>query len=296
MKAIASVFLVLALSLCLAPGQAANDEKLKIVTTTTDLKDLVTMIGRDHVVVESIAAPNQDPHSIELKPTQLARIKSADLVVRIGLDHEPWLSRIKIKKPVLDVSTDVQLLQTETPRLRVESRAHIHAYGNPHYWLDPENAKPITASIVKKLSELKPAYRSTFEKNRTEFLERLEARLAIWKKDLLPYKGTKVVVIHDSWTYFAERFGLSIVAAAEPTPGIPPSPAELAKLFSRMRQHNVQLVIADASSNPALVKQVAEKGLARAVVLVPSVGADPAVNDYISLFEVNVQRLKKALK
>ena len=98
-------------------------------------------------------------------------------------------------------------------------------------------------------------------------------------------RGTKAVVIHDSWTYFAERFGLSLVAAAEPTPGVPPSPAELAKLFARMREAGVRLVIADPHSNPALVRQIAEKTGARAVTLLPS---GP---DYIGLFEENVRRL-----
>jgi len=296
MKAITSVFLALALAFCLAPGQAANADKLKIVTTTTDIKDLVMSVGGRHVQVESIAAPSQDPHSIELKPFQIDRLKKADLVIRIGLDHEPWLSRIKMTKQVLDASVGVPLLQAETPRLRVERRAHSHAFGNPHYWLDPENAKPITASIVEALGKLDPAHKAEYEKNRMDFIGKLDARLKAWKEALAPYRGTKVVVMHDSWPYFAARFGLSIVAAAEPTPGVPPSPSELAKLFERMRQHNVRFLIADPSSNPTLVKQVAEKGLAKEIILLPSVGAGPEATDYISLFEVNVQRLLKAVK
>lgn len=296
MKTIASVFLALALAVCLAPGHAAEDKKLQIVTTSTDIQDLVRTVGGRHVQVESIAAPNQDPHSIEIKPFQIERLKKADLVFRIGLDHEPWLSRIKMKKKVVDVSLGVQLLQAETPRLRVERRAHSHAFGNPHYWLDPENAKPITASIVEALTKLNPVHKAEYEKNRTAFIEKLDTRLQAWKSALAPYKGTKVVVMHDSWPYFAARFGLSIVAAAEPTPGVPPSPSELAKLFDRMRQHKVQLLIADPSSNPALVKQVSEKGMAKEVMLLPSVGAAPEASDYISLFEVNVQRLVSAMK
>ncbi|MDQ6882361.1 MAG: metal ABC transporter substrate-binding protein [Pseudomonadota bacterium] len=277
-------------------GPAVAAEKLKVVATTTDLQALVLAVGGERVEVESIAAPSQDPHSIELKPAQLARLRSAALVVRIGLDHEPWLARAQTDAPVLDVSRGVRLLQAQTPRLRAELEAHVHAYGNTHYWLDPENARPMTAAIAGALMKLRPADRSYFEANRNDFLSRLDGRMKGWTTALAPYHGMKVVVLHDSWAYFADRFGLVIVAAAEPTPGVPPSPAELASLFSRMRQAGVRLVIADPHSSPSLVRQVAERGGARAVTLVPSVGADPAAGDYLSLFEVNVQRLLGALR
>ncbi len=292
----ALIVVLLALALGVPSAQAAAAEKLRVVATTTDLQALVLAVGGDRVEVESIAAPNQDPHSIELKPAQLARLRTAALVVRIGLDHEPWLARAQTAAPVLDVSGGVRLLQAETPRLRAARQAHVHAYGNTHYWLDPENARPMTAAILGALMKLRPADRPHFEAQRDDFLRKLNLQLQGWTAALAPYRGIKVVVIHDSWAYFADRFGLAIVAAAEPTPGVPPSPAELASLFSRMRQAGVRVVIADPHSSPSLVGQVAERGGARAVTLVPSVGADPAASDYISMFEVNVQRLLGALR
>ena len=96
--------------------------------------------------------------------------------------------------------------------------------------------------------------------------------------------------MHDSWAYFAERFGFQIVAAAEPHPGVPPSPAELAALFRRMREGDVRILIADPHANPALVRQIVEKGGAKPVTLFPS------GSDYIGLFEENVKRLSATLK
>ena len=131
-----------------APQTVFAQEKTRVVTTSADLKSLVEAVGGDRVEVESLASPEQDPHSIELKPAQLSRLGRAALIVKIGLDHEPWLARVPASHvPVLDVSKSVRLLQTETPRLRVERRAHVHAYGNTHYWLDPYNARPITAAM-----------------------------------------------------------------------------------------------------------------------------------------------------
>src|SRR5262245_51034205 len=264
--------MVLAALVAATPQTLLAQEALRVATTSADLKSLVEAVGGDRVEVEALAAAEQDPHSIELKPGQLARLRGAALLVKIGLDHEPWLARVPLtsKTAVLDVSKAVRLLQTETPRLRVERKTHVHAFGNTHYWLDPYNARPITASILAALTALQPAGRPLLEANREAFLGRLDAQISEWEAALKPFRGTKVVVVHDSWAYFADRFGLQIVAAAEPHPGIPPSPAELARLFQRMRESSVQILIADPHANPALVRQIAEKGGAKAVTLLTS--------------------------
>jgi ABC-type Zn uptake system ZnuABC Zn-binding protein ZnuA len=274
-----------------APQGGLSQERIRVVTTSADLKSLTEAVGGDRLAVESLTAPEQDPHTFEVKPGQLARLRNAVLIVKIGLDHEPWLVRLPSPGvPVVDASKSVRLLQTEVPRLRVERRAHVHAFGNTHYWLDPRNAQPITAAILAGLIALRPGDKTVFEANRDRFLSRLNERISVWENTLERFRGTKVVVVHDSWAYFADRFGLQIVAAVEPHPGIPPSPAELAMLFKRMRESNVRVLIADPHANPALVQQITEKAGARSVTLLPS---GP---DYIALFEENVKRLSASLK
>ena len=289
-RAFAGVVLAGVVLAVAAPATAFGQEKIRIVTTAADLRSLVEAVGGDRVAVENFAAPEQDPHSVEVKPTQLARLRRAELVVKIGLDHEPWLARLPASQvPVLDASKSVRLLQTETPRLRVERQAHVHAYGNTHYWLDPHNARPITESILDALVALRPEEKQIFETNREAFLSRLNEKIDAWEAALKPYRGTKIVVVHDSWAYFAERFGLQIVAAAEPNPGVPPSPAELAVLLKRMREAGVQILIAEPHANPALVRQIADRTGAKAVMLLPS------GTDYIGLLDENVRRLSTAL-
>src|SRR5213593_3657266 len=131
---------------------------------------------------------------------QLARLKSAALLVRVGLDHEPWLRRALARlgdgAPApggprdLDLSRSITLLQTETPRLRADTAPHQHGFGNPHDWLDPENARPMTVAIASALARLAPAERGRFEENRRRF---------------------------------AARLGLLMVATVEPTPRVIPS-------------------------------------------------------------------------
>jgi ABC-type Zn uptake system ZnuABC Zn-binding protein ZnuA len=272
---------------------------LSVAATSTDLRDLVAAVGGDRVSVESLTDPRQDPHALEILPGQLVRLREARLLVRVGLDHEPWLGRalvgLRERPRDLDLSRAVILLGTETPRLRAERGAHVHAFGNTHYWLDPANALPITARIAEALADLAPADRATFDANRARFVARLEADLARWEGALRPFAGTRVVTAHDTWPYFARRFGLTIAATVEEKPGVPPSAAYVAGLVARMRAAGVRVVIGEPSANAALLRRIAEQTGARVVTLAPSVGADAEATDYLTLFDVNVRRLAAAL-
>jgi ABC-type Zn uptake system ZnuABC Zn-binding protein ZnuA len=290
--------------LLLAATPAWGGGAIPVVATTTDLKALVEAVGGDRVSVESLAPAVHDPHAVEVKPGQLARLRDAALLVRIGLDHEPWLVRplraagnprlAPLVLCDLDVSQGIALLQAETVRARPERGGHVHGLGNPHYWLDPENARVITATILGGLARLAPTDHAVFTANRARFLERLDAGLARWSRAMAPLAGLRVVVAHDSWPYFARRFGLVVVAAIEPSPGVPPSPQSLEALTARMREGGVRLIIAEPWSNAAVVAQVAARSGARAVTLASSVGAEPGAGDYIALFDLNVRRLAEA--
>lgn len=289
----------------LAAAPAWGGGSLPIVTTSTDLKALVEAVGGDRVQVDNLAPPLLDPHAIDVKPGQLAKIKASALLVRIGLDHEPWLIRVlrSVNDPrfvpgsphYLDTSKGIQLLQAQRPRIRAERGVHVHGFGNTHFWLDPENARPLTEAILDALVHLAPADRPLFEANRKRFLEQLDTRLARWTQAMAPYRGARVVLVHESWEYFAQRFGLIVVAVLEPTPGIPPSPSFLATLTQKMRESGVKLLIAEPYSNASLVDEVAARSGARAITLVPSVGGDPEARDYLALFDLNIKRLTEAL-
>jgi ABC-type Zn uptake system ZnuABC Zn-binding protein ZnuA len=289
----------------LAVTPARGGGVLDVVTTSTDLKALVEAVGGEHVRVESLAPALHEPHAVDVKPGQLARLKSAALLVRIGLDHEPWLARVRatVNDPRfapggaadLDVSRGIDLLQTETPRVKSEQGVHVHGFGNPHYWLDPANARPMTQTILDGLARLSPDAREAFRRNRARFLERLDAGLRRWTDAMAPHHGARVVAFHDSWPYFARRFGLVIPATVEPVPGVPPSPASLAALTAGMKDAGVRVLIVEPSASRSIAERVAGPSGARVVTLVPSVGGEPEARDYVTLFDVNVRRLTEAL-
>ncbi len=257
-------------------------------------------MGGDRVRVESLTDPRQDPHAREIVPRQIALLKSAALLVRIGLDHEPWLPRALAAAGAtprdLDVSRGVAVLDPDIPRLSANARPHLHAWGNPHYWLDPVNAHAITAGILEALAAAQPRDRAFFTDNRARFLARLDAALPRWRARLAPFAGARLVVVHDTWPYFARRFGLDIAGAIEETPGVPPSPAHLGRLIERMRAAGVRTIVAEPGASPAIVRRVADATGARVVTLVPSVGAEPAASDYLALFDLDVERLARALE
>jgi len=289
----------------LAAAPAWGGGVLDVVATSTDLKALVEAVGGERVRVESLAPALHEPHAVDVKPGQLARLKSAALLVRVGLDHEPWLARVRatVNDPRfapggaadLDVSRGIDLLQTETPRVKSERGPHVHGFGNPHYWLDPANARPMTQTILDGLARLSPDAREAFGRNRARFLEQLDAGLRRWTDAMAPHHGARVVAFHDSWPYFARRFGLVIAATVEPVPGVPPTPASLAALTAGMKDAAVRVLIIEPSASRAVADRVAAPNGARVVTLVPSVGGNAEARDYLTLFDVNVQRLSEAL-
>ena len=301
LQAGALVTAVVAAGMSAAP--AWGGPPLSVVATTTDLRALVEAVGGDRVSVDALVAPGQDPHAVDVKPGQLAALRRAVLLVRVGLDYEPWLPRAlrTSREPGslpadLDCSRGITLLQAETARVRSERGVHVHGFGNPHYWLDPENARPITAGILEALARLAPGDRGYFERRRADFLTRLDAGLVRWQAALAPDRGARIVVVHESWPYFTRRFGLETVAAVEPTPGVPPSPASLASLTRQMKEAKVRVIIAEPFSDTALVHRVAALAGAHEVELAASVGALPGARDYIGLFDVDVARLAEALR
>ena len=287
----------------LAAAPAWGAGAINVVTSSTDLKALVEAVGRDAVRVVSLAPAVHEPHAVPLKPGQLAELKAAALLVRVGLDHEPWLDQALATlddprlspggEAVLDCSKGLELIHAERQRRPMPPAAH--ALGNPHYWLDPDNARPITAGIRDALARLVPAARQRFENNRTGFLTMLDERLERWSRALAPHRGTRVVTVHDAWPYFARRFGLVVVGTVEPAPGVSPSPAQLDELIARMRSAGARLVIGGAEDNAAMVSLVAARGGARPVTLISSVGADAEARSYLGLFDVDVKRLTQAL-
>ena len=133
---------------------------IKVVTTLPDLADLTRQVGGDRVTVDNIVRGDQNPHFVEVKPSYMMKLKSADLFFMIGMDLEMWAPQIidgsrNTKLEVVDLSKRIDKL--EIPAKLDASEGDVHRYGNPHYWLDPRNIRVMVEDIVAALARVSPA-------------------------------------------------------------------------------------------------------------------------------------------
>src|SRR6266481_8526735 len=161
----------------------AQAKELNVVTSTTDMAALTQEVGGEKVSVESIAKGYQDPHFVEAKPSFLLKLRQADLLVVVGLQLEiGWLpplitqsgnSRIQVSGPgYLDASQFAEILEKPTGEV-TRAQGDVHPYGNPHYWLDPENGRRVAKGIADKLVELRSSDAAYFNQNFDSFSQLL---------------------------------------------------------------------------------------------------------------------------
>jgi zinc/manganese transport system substrate-binding protein len=284
---------------------AASAAKLKVVTTLSDFASLAQTIGGDRVEAESLAKGYQDPHFVEPKPSFILKLHAADLLIVAGLELEigylpPLLDQARNDKirpsgrAYLDASIGCEILQK--PKTQVtRAMGDVHPYGNPHFWLGPENGRVIARAIAAKLTELDPAGADVYRKNLADFETRLTEAEARWTKMMAPYAGTKIVTYHDSWPNFAKYFKLDVVGYLEPKPGIPPTPQHKLEIINLMREEKVPLILMEVYFDRKDPDFVASKTGAKVVVLPPSVGGEPQAKDYFSLFDTDLAAIVQAL-
>jgi ABC-type Zn uptake system ZnuABC Zn-binding protein ZnuA len=211
-------------------AQERGQERVQVVTTTTDLRSLAEAVGGDRIAAVSLVPPGLDAEEYQPKPQDALRLKQARLLVRVGLDYDLWVDRL--------------LAQVGRPEI---------SRGGPAY---------------------------------------VDTSLAIAK--LSPLGAMPMVAYHNSWPYFARRFRLDFIGFIETKPGVPPSPSHLAGIVRDMRAKEARIVIREPNEPERDVAFVASKAGAQVVTLAASVGALPRTDDYILLFDANVEALTAA--
>jgi len=285
-----------------SPGEA---EKLRVVTSTTDLKALTEAVTGDLAEVDAMARSNQNPHDVETRPSLMVKVRRADAMIVNGLELDDWAnvvaqgannSNVIPGAPGrIDASRGLGVL--EVPKTRVDrSMGDVHPLGNPHYTLDPGMAPAITQNILEGLARIAPQHRAAFERNRQQFLARLDEAMGRWNKTLEPYKGSPVVVGHAMWVYLLTRFGLVQIGTIEERPGIPPTANHLAKLINLMKEDKVKVIIAEPWSDLKLIQRVAQDAGAQAAILASGVGAVKGTDTFIEAVDFNVKTLAQVFK
>jgi manganese/iron transport system substrate-binding protein len=289
------------------PGD--QDRKLQVVATTTILGDVVKQIGEEAIDLQVLLPSGSDPHTFEPTPKDIAAISSADLVIINGAGLEESLARLL--ESVLEGAAEKMVSASEGIELRTFEDGHPEEdHGgeedasafDPHVWFDPDNVLVWTGNIEQALSAADPAnsqiYRANAEAYRAELLELdgwIESQVA-----QIPPENRKLVTDHQTFGYFADRYGFIQVGAVIPGFSIAsaPSAQELAALQENIRSLGARAIFVGSTVNPAIAEQVASDTGVQLVPLYTDslTGPDGEAGSYLELMRFDVAAIVAALK
>jgi zinc/manganese transport system substrate-binding protein len=284
---------------------ARSDAKLNVVATTPDFAAVATAVGGDQVSVLALAKPTEDPHFVDARPSHVVKLNQADALIEGGAELEiGWLpplvdgarnSKIATGAPGRIVASEgIQLL--DVPASVDRSKGDMHALGNPHFMLDPENAKLVAAHIGDVFCRLDAPDCSAYRANLGRFKESIDHKMPEWRAALAPFAGSEIVTYHVSWRYFAQRFGLKTNTFLEPKPGIPPTPPHLAEVIGKMNAEHIRAILVEPFQQRKVADAVASHTGAHIASVAQFPGALPGTdNDYIKLVDANVKAIAQAL-
>lgn len=292
------------LAVSLLGAAPSSPAALKVVSTTGEYGALAAEIGGDRVSVTTIAKPTEDPHFVDARPSQIVALNRANVLIEGGAELEiGWLppllegarnGKILAGAPGRIVASEgIQLL--DIPLAADRSQGDTHVAGNPHFMLDPLNAKVVAEHIGRVFTNLDPAGASTYKANVDSFNARLDAKMKEWTEALKPYSGRQIVTYHPTWRYFGRRFSLRADTFLEPKPGIPPSPPHLARVMQKMEAENIRILLVEPYQPRKTAEAVASKTNATLVAVAQFPGALPGTTTYIELIDTVVKRVAGAL-
>jgi zinc/manganese transport system substrate-binding protein len=247
------VALVVALSGC---GDSADDGRLDVTATTTQVADLVRNVAGDRATVDGILAPNSDPHEYEPRPSDAAGLAQADVVFRSGGDVDLWLDQIS---EASGTNAPVISLLDSTSTIPAANGSET----DPHWWQDPRNAIAAVGAIRDELDAVDPTDRAAFDANARRYtatLRDLDREIATCI-NRIPPNERKLVTSHDSLAYYAHRYGLEVIGAAIPAVNTQAqaSAGETADLIDVIQRQHVAAIFPEAGISPKLEEAIASQ-------------------------------------
>ena len=289
---------------------ASAQERLRIVTTTSDLRSLAKAVGAEQVIVSNLIPSGESPEEYQPKLQDVDQLKGAKIVIRAAPGVDPWFDKLLARGAVkhsltgisrgepgyLDASTAVANDPLTISAAFTRTRRASRGGPNPHYWLDPKSADAITEKMVEVFSKADPKNAKYYADNRKNFLARLDGKITEWQSRLAPFRNEPVIAFHDDWSYFANRFRLNIVDYMAARDRAPPKRAKIRELTKLIKEKGIKLILAEVNQPERHANKLAQQTGAKVVLLAGSVGELPQTDDYISLFEANVNALVAAKK
>ena len=275
-------------------------ERLQVVTTYPYIASIVEQIGKDRVRVFALAGGQWDPHTILPKPSFIAKLRRADLLIISGAQLEigwlpPLLNQANNPKVnvgsqgLLDLSQSVQLIDVPTSVSRAQG--DIHPDGNPHFYLDPHNIPPLAKAIAGKLSEIDVAGAGYYDKNNADFASAWHIKMEEWSQKLTKVRGITVIEYHKNMDYLLRRYEIKLLGTVEMLPGIPPTSKHIDELEKKLTASDVRLILQDVYNPDGASQHLAKKYAIKLIKVPHDVGSVPEAEGIFSLFDEIVRRL-----
>ena len=276
------------------PGQPLN-----VVATLPVLKDFAEQIGGENVNVTSLLSGLENQHTYTSSPKDILAIRRAALLLKVGLGLDVWTDTLILNAQnpdlvVVNTSIGIPLMQGDHHHTD-SSSSTADTTGNPHIWLDPENAKRMIQPITEALVQLDPGHHAIYTGNQEAYLAKLAALQDQLIQKVSRLGNTKILTHHDAWPYFAHRFGFEIRGYIIPQMGTEPSARHLTRLIGIIKKENIRVIISEPQMSPRFPQILAEETQVKIVLMSPIPGVIEGADDYYSMIKYNVEALVSAL-
>lgn len=292
-----AIFLLLSLS----PLAAAAE--LRVFACEPEWAALAEEIGASAVQTYSATTALQDPHYIQARPSLIAQVRRADLVICSGAELEiGWLPALLQKannRAVMPGADGYMEASRHVLRLDATGEADraggdIHPLGNPHIQTNPHNIIAVAHALAERLSLLDPANAASYRASLEDFDGRWRSAIDDWEHRAAPLKGKRVITHHKSWVYLERWLGIEEAANLEAIPGLPPTATHLSRLTERFRDGGADFIIRSPYQDARASDWLSQRTGIPAIVLPLTVGGTDGAVDLFGLFDDIIERLLAA--
>ncbi|MBI4401817.1 MAG: zinc ABC transporter substrate-binding protein [Nitrospirae bacterium] len=301
--AVAAIALVLTAR---TPAGAAEPshiaEPLNVVVTIPVLKDFADRIGGPHVRVVSLISGLESEHTYSPRPSDVVAVRKARVLLEVGVGLEVWVASLvkNSGNPGLLVVTTSNGIALIRDRALKEPAAQTlqdnHHAGNPHVWLDPENAKIMLRHITEAFIKVDPVHASDYRINQAAYLRQLDQLQVDLAERLRRLRDRRIIVHHPAWPYFARRFGFQIAGEIVTQTNAESSAHHIQALIEKIRKDRIRVVVSEPQLNQKIPEILVRETGARVVVLTPLPGGVAGTETYLDMLRYNVLQLAQALE
>jgi zinc/manganese transport system substrate-binding protein len=299
---VCAVLLGLWLPIHASVGMSATlPEPVNVVVTIPVLKDLAEQVGGQHVRVTSLLKGYENEHTYSPKPSDLIAVRKAQLLFEVGIGLEVWVANL-VKSAgsasliVVTTSKGIALMHDGHGHDGDSAVGEKHGQGNPHVWMDPENAVTMMRHITEALIHVDPEHAQQYRQNQALYLKRLDQLRTELSDRVRRLSDKRFVAHHPAWPYFARRFGFQIVGTIQAQSGSEPSAVQLQNLIAIIKKQQIKAVVSEIQLSQKLPELLSKETGARVVVLTTLPGGLPRTETYLDMLRYNVLQLANALE